>query len=118
MKEVWDKLTGQSAQGKAQILIGTQLVAKGIDLRRATLVGVLQAESGLYIPDYTAGEKTFQLLTQAAGRSGRSDLKGKVIFQTYAPDNNIIKLASKHDYLSFYKNEILEREKHFCCGSI
>jgi primosomal protein N' (replication factor Y) len=90
----------------ADILIGTQMLAKGLDLPLVTLVGVILAEVGLNLPDYRATERTFQVLTQVAGRAGRSPLGGKVIFQTYEPENYAIRSASVHDYQGFYSQEL------------
>ncbi|MFA6296799.1 MAG: primosomal protein N' [Patescibacteria group bacterium] len=94
---------------KANILIGTQMIAKGWDLEGVDLVGVISSDVGLNLPDYKAQERTFQLLTQIAGRTGRGITPGKVIFQTYKPDSFVIKTASNHDFESFYKNEIKTR---------
>jgi primosomal protein N' (replication factor Y) len=90
---------------EADVMIGTQMIAKGLDLPLVTLVGVITADTALYLPDFRAGERTFQLLTQVAGRAGRSILGGKVIVQTYAPDHYCIEAASRHDYEGFYKEE-------------
>ena len=109
MDEIWEKLN--TNPDKCQILVGTQLVAKGFDLPRVTLVGVVHAEGGLYMPDYSSTERSFQLLTQAAGRAGRHQKIGKVVFQTYNPENEVIQFASKHDYKSFYEDEIDKREQ-------
>lgn len=97
---------------EADILIGTQMVAKGLDLPNVTLVGVLATDSSFTFPDYRAMERGFQLLTQVAGRSGRGEKPGKVIFQCYSPDIYPIICAQKQDYSSFYSLEILEREKY------
>lgn len=97
------------AQGEAQVLIGTQMVAKGLDLPNVTLVGVIAADAGLYIPDYRSAERTFQLLTQVAGRAGRADKPGHVVVQSYSPEHPAITLAAKHDYLGFYQDEIARR---------
>jgi primosomal protein N' (replication factor Y) len=91
---------------EAHVMIGTQMIAKGLDLPLVTLVGVLSADTALHLPDFRAGERTFQLLTQVAGRAGRSPLGGKVIVQTYAPSHYCIQAASRHDYDAFYAQEI------------
>lgn len=97
---------------KANILIGTQMITKGWDLPEIDLIGVIASDIGLNLPDYRSSEKTFQLLTQVAGRTGRGHFNpGKVIFQTYNPDNFVIKTAAKHDYKTFYLNEIKTRQK-------
>jgi primosomal protein N' (replication factor Y) len=100
------------SEGKADVLIGTQMVAKGLDLPNVTLVGVLASDSSFTFPDYRAMERGFQLLTQVAGRAGRGVTPGKVVFQTYSPDIYPILCAQKQDYFSFYSLEILEREKY------
>jgi primosomal protein N' (replication factor Y) len=96
---------------QADILIGTQMLAKGLDLPLVTLVGVVLADVGLQLPDYNAGERTFQLLTQVAGRAGRSLLGGKVILQTFQPDHYAIRAASMHDYTGFYRQELEYRKR-------
>jgi primosomal protein N' (replication factor Y) len=96
---------------RADILIGTQMISKGLDFPMVTLVGVILAETGLSLPDYRATERTFQLLTQVAGRAGRSDLGGKVIFQTYQPEHYTIDLASRYDYEKFYTQELEYRRR-------
>jgi primosomal protein N' (replication factor Y) len=94
---------------KADILIGTQMLAKGLDLPLVTLVGVILAEVGLNLPDYHATERTFQVLTQVAGRAGRSPLGGRVILQTYQPENYAIRTAAHHDFSGFYTKEMIYR---------
>jgi primosomal protein N' (replication factor Y) (superfamily II helicase) len=94
------------------ILIGTQIIAKGWDLPNVNLVGVIAADTTLNIPDYQSAEKTFSLLTQVAGRTGRSYHPGEVIIQTYNPDNYAIKYAKNHDYLGFFKEELESRKKY------
>ncbi|MCA0456887.1 MAG: primosomal protein N' [Chloroflexi bacterium] len=96
---------------KADVLIGTQMIAKGLDLPMVTLVGVVSADMGLNLPDFRAGERTFQLLTQVAGRAGRGLLGGKVILQTYEPSNYAIQLAAKHDFANFYDTELASRRE-------
>jgi primosomal protein N' (replication factor Y) len=96
---------------KADILIGTQMVAKGLDIPSVTLVGVVNADTSLNLPDFRAGERTFQLLSQVAGRAGRGVSGGKVIIQTFSPDNYAVRAAAGHDYASFYKREIAHRKQ-------
>lgn len=109
-KEAHSKIIQEFAQKKAQILVGTQMVAKGHDFKDVTLVGILDADQSLHFEDYRAGERTFQLLTQVSGRSGRDKKQGKVVLQTFTPNNWVLQLAAKQDYLGFYKKEINIRE--------
>jgi primosomal protein N' (replication factor Y) len=97
---------------KADVLVGTQMIAKGLDLPQVTLTGVINADTGLNFPDFRSGERTFQLLCQVAGRAGRGLKAGKVIIQTYSPDNYVIEAAAKHDYLGFYSKEIDYRRRY------
>jgi len=97
--------------GRANVMIGTQMVAKGLDLPLVTLVGVISADTALYLPDFRAAERTFQLLMQVAGRAGRSPLGGRVIIQTYNPDQVAIEAASQHDYIGFYQTELAFRQE-------
>lgn len=97
--------------GEADILIGTQMVAKGLDLPQVTLVGVISADTALGLPDYRAGERTFQLLTQVAGRAGRGERGGRVIMQSYQPEHYAIQAAAEHDYEAFYRREIAYRQE-------
>jgi len=96
---------------QADVMVGTQMVAKGLDLPLVTLVGVVTADTALHLPDFRAGERTFQLLTQVAGRAGRSILGGKVIVQTYSPNHYAIQAASGHDYEAFYRQELAFRRE-------
>jgi len=99
------------AAHRADVLIGTQMLAKGLDLPLVTLVGIILAEVGLNLPDYSAAERSFQVLTQVSGRAGRSPLGGEVVLQTYQPDNYVIQAVATHDYDGFYKQELrLRRE--------
>lgn len=97
--------------GRANVMVGTQMVAKGLDLPLVTLVGVISADTALYLPDFRAAERTFQLLMQVAGRAGRSPLGGRVIVQTYNPDQVAVQAASQHDYLGFYETELAFRQE-------
>lgn len=109
-KAVYEAFRG----GKGDILIGTQMVAKGFDFPKVTLVGVLAADIGLYGADYHSPERTFQLLTQVAGRAGRSDKKGEVVIQTYSPEHYCIQCAKDQDYDRFYEQEITARKMLDC----
>ncbi len=99
------------ANHRADVLIGTQMIAKGLDLPLVTLVGVVLADVGLNLPDYRAAERTFQVLMQVAGRAGRSLLGGKVVLQTFQPDHYVIQAAAHHDYQAFYEREIGYRQQ-------
>jgi primosomal protein N' (replication factor Y) len=97
---------------KADVLIGTQMIAKGLDLPQVTLAGIINADTGLNFPDFRSSERTFQLLCQVSGRAGRGVKAGKVIIQTYSPDNYIIETAARHDYPGFYYKEIDYRRRY------
>ena len=97
--------------GRADILIGTQMLAKGLDFPRVTLAGIVLAELGLNLPDYRASERVFQVLTQVAGRAGRSPLGGRVILQSYQPENSVIQLTAGHDFEGFYHQELTFRRE-------
>ncbi len=105
------RILARFAAGEANVLIGTQMLAKGLDLPRVTLVGIVLAEVGLSLPDYRAAERVFQVLTQVAGRAGRSPLGGQVILQTFQPHHYAIQAAARHDYWAFYRHELRERAR-------
>lgn len=102
----YERLIGEFASGEIDILIGTQMVAKGHDFPNVTLVGVVSVDAGLGMPDFRAAERTFQLLTQVAGRAGRGDTPGRVLIQSYHPEHYSLKFAANQDYKSFYEHEI------------
>lgn len=108
-KDGHEKILEAFANEEADILIGTQMIVKGHDFPNVTLVGVLAADLSLYADDYRAGERTFQLLTQAAGRAGRGSEKGEVVIQTYSPEHYSIETAAKQDYEAFYQEELAYR---------
>ena len=105
-KEGHYKILKTFADKKADILVGTQMIAKGHDFPAVTLVGILDADMSLHFSDYRSGERTFQLLTQVAGRSGRAGEQGKVVLQTFDPENEVLRYAVAYDYQGFYENEI------------
>jgi primosomal protein N' (replication factor Y) len=107
-KREYQQVLGAFASGEVDVLVGTQMVAKGHDFQRVTLVGVVAADLALGRPDFRAAERTFQLLTQVAGRAGRGDLAGEVLVETHYPEHYAIQLAAQQDYVSFY-----EKEAHF-----
>jgi primosomal protein N' (replication factor Y) (superfamily II helicase) len=106
-----DAILSKFTAHEADVLIGTQMIAKGLDLPLVTLVGVVAADTGLFLPDFRAAERTFQLLTQVAGRAGRSTLGGEVVVQTYHPDHYAVKAAGDHDYDAFYRQEMAFRRQ-------
>ncbi|RGU90889.1 primosomal protein N' [Clostridium sp. AF15-17LB] len=109
-KDGHEKILESFADGEADILIGTQMIVKGHDFPNVTLVGILAADMSLYSNDYRAGERTFQLLTQAAGRAGRGSGGGEVVIQTYSPDHYSIRMAAEQNYEGFYEAEMDYRE--------
>lgn len=109
-KDSYEKILSAFANEEADILIGTQMIVKGHDFPKVTLVGVLAADLSLHSSDYRAAERTFQLLTQAAGRAGRGTRPGEVIIQTYQPDHYAIRTAQAQDYEQFYEQELAYRE--------
>lgn len=109
-KDSHEKILSAFSNGEADILVGTQMIVKGHDFPNVTLVGILAADMSLYSNDYRSGERTFELLVQAAGRAGRGKLRGEVVIQTYSPEHYSIRMAAKQDYEGFYEEEIRYRE--------
>ncbi len=111
-KGAHEDLLGAFMRHEADVLVGTQMIAKGLDVPLVTLVGVISADTGLHLPDFRAGEHTFQLLTQVAGRAGRRTAGGQVIVQTYTPEHYAIQAAARHDYRAFYTQDLRFRLSH------
>ena len=110
-KDDYRKILGEFRAGKIDILVGTQMIAKGLHFPNVTLVGIIHADSALHQPDFRAGERTFQLLTQVSGRAGRGDIEGEVFVQAFAPFHPAIQYARRHDYAGFYEQEIEFRDQ-------
>jgi primosomal protein N' (replication factor Y) len=110
-KDDYRKVLGDFRAGKTDILVGTQMIAKGLHFPNVTLVGIIYADLALHQPDFRAGERTFQLLTQVAGRAGRGDVEGEVFVQAFAPFHPAIQYARRHDFAGFYEQEIEFREQ-------
>jgi len=110
-KDDYRKTLGDFRTGKTDILVGTQMIAKGLHFPNVTLVGIIYADLALHQPDFRAGERTFQLLTQVAGRAGRGDVEGEVFVQAFAPFHPAIQYARRHDFTGFYEQEIEFREQ-------
>jgi primosomal protein N' (replication factor Y) len=110
-KDAHELILTHFANHKADVLIGTQMLAKGLDLPLVTLVGIVLADVGLNLPDPFTGERVFQTLTQVAGRAGRSERGGKVVLQTFDPQNQVIQSAAKHDVSGFYEYELEQRKR-------
>ncbi len=111
-RDSYQTLYDKMANHEADLLVGTQMIAKGLDLPLVSLVGVVTADTGLYLPDFRATERTFQLLTQVVGRAGRRQGPSRALMQSYTPDHYVIQAASQHDYASFYRQEIAFRFEH------
>jgi primosomal protein N' (replication factor Y) len=106
----YEALLGRFASGEIQVMLGTQMIAKGLDYPNVTLVGVISGDTALALPDFRAAERTFQLITQVAGRAGRGDAPGRVVVQTFMPDDPTIRFALKHDYIGFSTTELAQRK--------
>jgi primosomal protein N' (replication factor Y) len=106
----YQEVLGKFRARQIDILVGTQMIAKGLDFPNVTLVGIINADIGLHSPDFRAGERTFQLLTQVAGRAGRGETEGEVIVQTFSPGSPSLQHARHHDFAGFYEQEIAFRE--------
>jgi primosomal protein N' (replication factor Y) (superfamily II helicase) len=105
-KDDFKRILGDFRTGKIDILLGTQMIAKGLHFPNVTLVGIIYADLALHMPDFRAGERTFQLLTQVAGRAGRGDVEGEVVVQAFTPFHPAIQYARRHDFVGFYEQEI------------
>lgn len=110
-KGMHEKIIKEFGEGKYDILLGTQMIAKGLDFPKVTLVGVINADMSLCVPDFRSSERTFQLLSQVSGRAGRGKYPGEVIIQTFNPEHYSIRYAKNHDYLNFYKEEMAIRKQ-------
>ena len=110
-KSLYREIFNAFRVGKIDILVGTQMIAKGLHFPNVTLVGIIHADMALHLPDFRAGERTFQLLVQVAGRAGRGDIEGEVVVQSYTPFHPAIQYARQHDYRGFYDQEIEFRQQ-------
>ena len=110
-KGAHDELVERFRKGEADVLLGTQMIAKGLDLPAVTLVGVISADTGMHLPDFRATERSFQLLTQVAGRSGRGSTAGEVVIQTLLPDDAALRAAANQNYADFACNELAQRRQ-------
>ena len=110
-KNAHQKLIEEFSSGKYNVLVGTQMISKGLNFKNVSLVGIINPDASLSIPDFRSGERTYELLSQTAGRVGRFDLPGKVVIQTYNPNNYVYKSIIKNNYEEFYKEEMQIRKK-------
>src|ERR1700728_131129 len=107
----YESTLSKFAKGELHVILGTQMIAKGLDFPNVTLVGVISGDTALALPDFRAGERTFQLITQVAGRAGRGDSAGRVVLQTFLPDDPTIQFAIKQDFTGFAKTELGHRRE-------
>ena len=112
-KSSYENIINEFQSGYTDVLVGTQMVSKGLDFDNVGLVGIMQADHMLKFPDFRANERSFQLMSQVAGRAGRRKKQGRVIIQSYFPEHSIIDNVKAHDYESFFNMELLERQKYF-----
>ncbi len=110
-KNAYQQMLNAFREGRANVLVGTQMIAKGLDFHNVTLVGVVSADTMLHIPDFRSAERTFQLLTQVSGRAGRGELPGEVVVQSFSPEHYAVRAAARQDYLGFYGQEIVCRRE-------
>src|SRR5206468_2890454 len=110
-KEDYRRILGDFRTGKIDILLGTQMIAKGLHFPNVTLVGIIHADLALHQPDFRASERTFQLLTQVAGRAGRGEIEGQVVVQAFTPFHPAIQFARRHDFAGFYDQELEFRQQ-------
>lgn len=109
-KDFYDRMYREFLDGKYDIMVGTQMITKGLHFPNVTLVGVINSDTMMNIPDFRAGEKTYQMMTQVSGRAGRGEKEGEVIIQTYQPENYVIEKIQENSYLKFYENELEKRD--------
>jgi primosomal protein N' (replication factor Y) len=111
-KSSYETIIEQFEKGETKILVGTQMVTKGLDFDKVSLVGIFNADRMLHFPDFRSYERAFQLITQVSGRAGRRDKQGEVVIQTSQPEHPILNFVVQHDYLNFYQAELNERQQH------
>jgi primosomal protein N' (replication factor Y) len=113
----YERLLGRFGRGEIQVMLGTQMIAKGLDYPNVTLVGVISGDTALALPDFRSAERTFQLITQVAGRAGRGDLPGRVVLQTFLPNDPVFRDAIQQDYVSFANAELARAWCASCCAT-
>jgi primosomal protein N' (replication factor Y) len=109
-KNAYQNIIGEFEKGEVDVLVGTQMVSKGLDFDHVSLVGIYNADKMIHFPDFRAAERAFQLITQVSGRAGRRDQKGRVLIQTGSPQNRILQFVLQNDYEGFYESEVIDRE--------
>lgn len=111
-KNAYQQLISEFQQGDVDILVGTQMISKGLDFGKVSLVGIFNADRMIHFPDFRASERAFQMLTQVSGRAGRRDTPGKVLIQTASPEHPLLKMVIENDYHTFFETEIAERQRY------